>query len=320
MTISIAAAALVALLAAEALPQNRLTPALGAAIWLGSLALRALAAVALTAVLLSYVPATEVFALVTAWCLDGVAPLFSSHRGVSGHGLGETVLLLPGLALTISLVWALVALCRGLRTVAHRLKGSAVGTGPAGSMIVAGPEVLVAASGLREPRIIVSAGALAQLDEDELEVSLEHERGHIVRRHRYVLVVATLLFAIARFAPGSRTAFDRLSFHLERDADEFALRQGGDSLALASAICKATRSSAGLGAAAATHLAGADTASRLKLLLRPPAGGGTLARWSARSAATLLVGATLIVGLSVPGLAATAASQLHLPSAIAACG
>ena len=62
---------------------------------------------------------------------------------------------------------------------------------------VADGELLVAAAGLRRPRVLVSAGALLALDDDELEASLEHERGHIARRHRYVLVVSELSAYIA---------------------------------------------------------------------------------------------------------------------------
>jgi len=61
--------------------------------------------------------------------------------------------------------------------------------------------VLVAAAGLRKPRVVVSAGALLNLDDEELAASLDHEHGHIVRRHRYVLVAAELCRALARLFP-----------------------------------------------------------------------------------------------------------------------
>lgn len=317
MTLALAAGVLLAVLVAELLPQSRLSPLAGAAIWFSALALRAVAAVIAAAALLSYLPATEVFAAVTGWCLEGIAPLFSSHRGVSGHGLGEAALLLPSLALLVSAMWALALVGRGAWAVARWLRRSAVGTGPQDSVVVGGSEVLVAAAGLRAPRIVISAGALTQLDDAELAASLEHERGHIVRRHRYVLVAANLLLALARFVPGSRRAFQRLRFHLERDADEFALRRGGDSLALASAICKAT---GGLAPAPVAHLAGADTASRLRLLLQPSAAGGAIMRWSSAGLAVMLVGGLMAAALTVPGLASAGIGELHRPAAIVDCG
>lgn len=318
MTPSLLAATLVALLILEILPQGRLTPLAGAAIWSAALALRALVAVILAAALLSYLPATELFAVITGWCLDGIAPLLSSHRGVSGHGLGETALLAPSAILVLSLLWALSAFARGAWAVARWMQGSAVGTGPGGSLIVGGSDVLVAAAGLRAPQIVVSAGALTELDDAELEASLEHERGHIVRRHRYVLAIANLLLAFARFVPGSRRALLRLRFHLERDADAFALRRGGDSLALASAICKAA------GGVVArpmpvTHLAGADTASRLKLLLHPQQSASAIARWSSGGLAILLLSGVMAAAPAPPGLASAGIGQLHQPATIVEC-
>jgi beta-lactamase regulating signal transducer with metallopeptidase domain len=93
----------------------------------------------------------------------------------------------------------------------------------------------------RRPRVVVSAGALVALDDEELSASLEHERGHIARGHRYVLLLAELAGALGRFLPGSRSAARELLFQLERDADRFALAHRQDPAALASAICKAAQ-------------------------------------------------------------------------------
>jgi len=48
-----------------------------------------------------------------------------------------------------------------------------------------------------------------------------------------------VLAAIARVLPGTEAARGELHFHLERDADEYAVSRTSDPLALASAICKA---------------------------------------------------------------------------------
>jgi len=52
--------------------------------------------------------------------------------------------------------------------------------------------VLVAAAGLRKRRVVVSADALLNLDHEELAAALDDEYGHIVRRHRKVLVAASV--------------------------------------------------------------------------------------------------------------------------------
>jgi len=77
------------------------------------------------------------------------------------------------------------------------------------------------------------------LDDEELAASLEHERGHVARRHRFALVIAEVCRASARALPGTRHAVAELIFHLERDADRLVVDRLHDPAALASAICKA---------------------------------------------------------------------------------
>jgi hypothetical protein len=159
--------------------------------------------------------------------------------GVSGHSLGDGMLALPTFVLAGALIGAVLALARAARAVRRLTSQAVAGDGPDGSLILPGGELLVAAAGLRRPRVVVSAGALLALDDEELAASLEHERGHIARGHRYVLVVAELARALARFVPGTRAATRELLVQLERDADRFALARRHDPAVLASAICKA---------------------------------------------------------------------------------
>lgn len=317
MTLPAATLLLIAALP-ELLPQHGLRPLAGIAIWLAALGARALIAVLATVLAVAYLPATQLFAAITKWCLDDVPPFLSSHVGLSGHGIGEIALLVPALIVTASLLWASLVIARSVRTAARWLKSSRLGSGPASSVIVSGPEVLVAAAGLRTPRIVVSTGALTHLDEAELDASLKHERGHIDRRHRYAFLIVSLLLGIARFVPGSRRASRHVRFHLERDADEFALRRGADPLALASAICKAARSVAPAPVAVA-QLGGADTASRLRHLLGAQPTNRPLTRWSSGTAAIVVVGTVLVFAPLAAGLASATAGQLHLPSAIVSC-
>ena len=93
--------------------------------------------------------------------------------------------------------------------------------------------------GLARPTLVVSAGALARLDDAELAAAIAHERGRIRRRHRYVLLYAELCRVLGRPLPGTARAVRQLRFHIERDADRSAVRGRADRLALASAICRA---------------------------------------------------------------------------------
>jgi beta-lactamase regulating signal transducer with metallopeptidase domain len=104
---------------------------------------------------------------------------------------------------------------------------------------VGGADVVLASAGLAHPRMLVSAGALIELDDDELAAGLAHEQGHIARRHRFLLLFAEICRGLGRFLPGTRAACRAVIFHLERDADRWALAQRHEPLVLARAICKA---------------------------------------------------------------------------------
>lgn len=226
MTWLLAALALTAAIAApHVLRLDAAPPALAAGVWLCALLLRAVGSLLAAVSLELFVPVTRAYDPLSHVCA----------LGVSGHSLGDAALALPAFVLAGSMIAALLQLMYAARAVARL---TTVGNGPGGSLLVADGELLVAAAGLRHPRVLVSAGALLALDDDELEASLEHERGHIARRHRYVLVVSELARSLGRFVPGTRAAARELLFHLERDADRFALRRHSPT-ALASAICKA---------------------------------------------------------------------------------
>jgi hypothetical protein len=196
-------------------------------LWLCALLLRAVGILLAAVCLELFIPVTRAYEPLSDVCA----------LGVSGHAIGDGVLALPTFALAAGLILALHRLWQAARAV--RRLTDAARLRPDGSLVVADGELLIAAAGLRNPRVLVSAGALLELDDAELAASLEHERGHIERGHRYVLLVAELARALARPLPGTRAASRELLFHLERDADRYALARRHDPAALASAICKA---------------------------------------------------------------------------------
>jgi Zn-dependent protease with chaperone function len=218
---------------------RRAAPLAAAALWGASLALRALTAVFTVIYLVLFLPGTALFGALTHWCWHTVLPLAAAHLGLEGHRVGDAATVLPGFLVAASVVSVGVGVFRAARSVRRLIERHALGAGPGDSVIVGGPDVVMAAAGLRRPRVLVSAGALTKLDDDELNAGLDHERGHIARRHRFVQLFAQLCHAVGRFIPGSRRALTELAFHLERDADLWALRRANDPYALASAICKA---------------------------------------------------------------------------------
>ncbi len=245
-------------------------PGFAAAIWLSVLLLRALVALAAAVAVEMFIPVTGLAAPLESWRVGGSSAL-------SGHDAADLVLATPAMALAASLCWAMLALWRAARRVQTLLRTSIVGPGPGESLVIADGAMLVAAAGLRRPKVLISAGALVAFDDEELLASLDHERGHIALRHRYLLVAGELARAVARFLPGTRSAARELLFSLERDADRYALERRHDPAALASAICKVAQ---GAAAPPALALGGGVVVRRARLLLEagtPPAHLGLIA-------------------------------------------
>ncbi len=319
MTIAIAVLVSIGIVLPHRLRLERSAPATAAALWAVSLALRALMAMFLALYLAFYLPGTPVFGELTHWCRHTVLPVLTTHLGLDGHRVGDATTILPGLLVMASLLSVAFGVLRGARAIRRLLARDALGPGPSDSVIVAGPDVILAAAGLKRPQVVVSAGALLELDDAELAAGLDHERGHIARRHRFLLVFAELCRGIGRFTPGCGRAMRELAFHLERDADQWALRRRHDRLALASAICKA----AGLrltNGPAVTSLSGGGTKERLGQLIddQPPESSSAAAALL-NSVAVVMVCATVLMAALVPSTALAGAQQLGKDQQIRHC-
>lgn len=221
------------------LPLHRVAPRTAATVWLLALMLRALVGMALAIFVLVYLPQSALFQALARWCLHSVAPLLTSTFGVSGHSLADAAILLPALALSGSLVWLVFGTCRAALALRLYLRCRTCGEGPMGSTVVDDADVVVAVTSLGRARLVVSQAALGAMDEEELAASLAHELGHLRCRHRPILQASALCVALGRILPGTGVAQRSLAFHLERQADDYAVRTTRDPLALASAICKA---------------------------------------------------------------------------------
>lgn len=271
-------------------------PAVAAAVWFCALLLRAATTIVVIAFFVVVAPATGLYQAVALWCWHAVLPLFAAHLGLDGHSVVDAAILFPASMLAFSAVSVAVGLVKAARKVRRLLSGSGLGPGPSDSVIIRDGVVLVAAAGLRRPRVVVSAGALARLDDAELHASLDHERGHIDRRHRWILVIGELARAIGRFVPGARTAFAELTFHLERDADRFALSHHHPPRALASAICKAAQGGPWT-ASPSAGLGGSAVVRRVSQLVgeAPPARSPVMSRALALLLASLALGVLVAV-------------------------
>jgi hypothetical protein len=308
LTTAVVVGGLVLVALPHALALRGSTPGWAATLWLAELVARAVVVLLAIAWLVVVVPGSDLFVGATRWCWHAVLPYLATHLRFSGHGVGDAALLIPALAVAVSGLAAGHGVMRATAAVQRYLRRSAVGSGPGGSVIVPGPEVLLAAAGIARPRVVVSAGALLQLDDEELAAGLEHERGHIARRHRWLLLAGELARGVGRPIPGSSRALRELSFHLERDADRWTLRRRHDRLALASVICKAATTAVPL--AAVASLGGADVTARVRELMgeapaRSRPGRGAIAR----VVAVCLVAGAVGTAIDVPGAFAVPAAS-----------
>ena len=303
MTVLVAVLVGAAITAPHVLRLDSAHPATAAMIWFAAVCLRALVALFVALFVVFYVPTTALFEMVTHWCWHTALPVVTTHLGLSGHSVGDVALLAPVLALSVSLLSVCVGLWRATRAVSRWVRRTSIGPGPEESLIVGEHDIVIAAAGLRHPRVIVSAGALTCFDDDELAASLAHERGHIARRHRFVLVTAEISRSLARLLPGTRMATAELIFHLERDADRWALERMHDPTALASAICKAAQPRVRVTGALLT-LGGGAVTRRVRQLLDCTSLPSRRARLDVLAATMVL----LVVGLGAALPSATLAA------------
>lgn len=316
MTTLLAMVLAMAIAAPHVLDLRASPPVAGAVVWFASLALRSLVVLAAAGFTLVYLPQTEFFSALAHWCVHAVVPILTAHLGLDGHRVAAAVIVLPAGLLVLSLSSGTVAIVRAARKIRDSVKQASLGTGPEDSVLVGGSEVLLASAGLARPRVIVSAGALLVLDDDELAAGLAHERGHIARRHHHLLCLAEIMQAVGRFVPGSSRAMRELRFHLERDADRWAIATRHDPLALASAICKAADASADRRGVAA--LGGGRVTDRVdELITRAGPENRQQSRLAARSLAMIM--SVLAIGLAVAIPVALAAGVPQSEASVQHC-
>ena len=300
MTVAVVTLAIVGIALPHILRLGHARPMTAAAFWIAALTLRALTTISVTLYVLFVFPDTAAFRVLTHWCEHSVLPVVGLHIDLQGHTFGAMAVLVPVVGIAFALTRAVIRMLLVARSVGRMLKAQTLGAGPQQSVIVGGPEVVVAAAGLVHPTVVVTAGALAALDEEELAAGLAHESGHIVRRHNLLLAYAECCRAIVAALPGTRLVVSELRFQLERDADEWALRRDHDPCALASAICKSATMRAGTHPALVALGGGALERRLDRLMDDTPVASGSWRRRLADSAAVLVVCMTISSTVALP--------------------
>jgi len=105
------------------------------------------------------------------------------------------------------------------------------------ALVIEDARPLAFCAGLLRPRIYLSTGALARLDERALSAVLDHERHHARRRDPLRLAAARVLGESLFFVPGLRELARRQQALAELSADESAVHAApGNRSALARAM------------------------------------------------------------------------------------
>jgi len=105
-------------------------------------------------------------------------------------------------------------------------------------VLLADPRPRAFCYGLRRPRVAMTTGLLALLDEDELEAVLRHEAYHAAHRDPLRLVVANALAAVFFFLPLLALLRDHYAVAAELAADRHAIRGMGTDRGIAAALYK----------------------------------------------------------------------------------
>jgi hypothetical protein len=291
------------------LPLHRAAPLTAAAVLVVALLLRAFLTVAIAILALQRLSEIGFVQTALDWCWHEVLPDVPMALGFAEHPVTHAAVAAPLAVLAVSVAWLVAGQLRAWRKLRRSL-ARPLREGPAGSTVVADDGLLLAVTRFGRRRILVSDRALGELDERELVAGITHELGHLRRGHRSVLAEAALLAALARPLPGTKATERALRFQLERDADDFAIHELHDPLALASAICKAAgadRSDTPL-----VTLSGSGAAVlRVRELLD---GAHVRTRAAERGARAALVGllvAVAALAVSAPGWASSAPPHGH---------
>lgn len=104
--------------------------------------------------------------------------------------------------------------------------------------ILLSPRPLAFCHGFRQPRVCLTSGLVAALDEHELEAVLRHEGYHVAYRDPLKLATANMLAAVFFFLPIFAMLRDYYAVAKELAADRHAMRAMGEERSLAAALYK----------------------------------------------------------------------------------
>jgi beta-lactamase regulating signal transducer with metallopeptidase domain len=159
-------------------------------------------------------------------------------------------------------------------------------------VVLPGSEPVALGTARPEPQIVVSAGLLAALTNEQIEAVLAHEEAHIKHGHPEYLTLARAVTAAFGWIPFVHRSVGVLRLALERWADEDAAEivPGGRATVRAALVRVAVT-----GDVAAMAFASAATVlARVEALDHPPP-GGTRGAWSTIVLSTAMLAAVALM-------------------------
>lgn len=225
---------------------------------------------------------------VTANASSHHVTLLGERLGYPAANLDALIVLVLAVPSLIAIVLVLTRAAREVLAAATRrrlLEGCSAGS-VSGARLIEDERPLAFCAGLLRPRVYVSTGAVALLDERALIAVLEHERHHARRRDPLRLAAGRVLAGSLFFVPGLRELARHQQTLAELGADEAAVAVApGGRPALARAI---------LGFADTPGGAGVETV-RIDRLLGEPIGWSFPAAVCAGAALVIAVVATVAI-------------------------
>lgn len=271
------------------------SPRLGILAWQamsGSLVLAVVLAGAVLA--LPAVPFSANLAELLSACVEALRAHYATPGGAalsaSGAVLALGVLARAGYCLAVGLVSAGRERRRQLQTLALVARRHQT----CDALVVESTAAAAYCLPGRRREVVLTTGALAALDDDQLAGVLAHERAHLRGRHDVVLAASAALQQAFPRIPAFRVAHGELARLVEMLADDVAVR-GNDRLTVATALVRLAEAST---PTAALGVGGTTALARVRRLAAPAHPLG-----AARSALTALATVAL---LAAPVAVATA--------------
>lgn len=242
------------------------SPRLGIFSW-QALSFSVVAAVVLAgaALALPAVPFSADIAQLLSACAMALRAQYATPGGAAlsatGAVLAVSVLARAGYCLTAGLVTA----ARERRRQLDALALFARRHGGCDALVVDHPAAAAYCLPGRREQVVLTTGALAALDHDQLAAVLAHERAHLRGRHDLVLATAAALQRAFPRVPVFQDAHRELASLVEMLADDVAARRN-DRLTIATALVQLAEASAPI---AALGAGGSTSLARVRRLVAP---------------------------------------------------